>query len=157
MIALPQQWTTTAIGPVLCVVAGVFVMYMACITLKHLQRRRRWAAIGKDVVVLHVFPRGKLVPNMSNFGMKLETYLRMAQIPYECDFDEPFGPRHKTPWISLNGEEFGDSELIMEILNRKFNKDFNRHLKPEDQAISRAFQIMTEDHLYWSVLNNSFS
>lgn len=45
--------------------------------------RRRWAAIGKDVVVLHVFPRGKLVPNMSNFGMKLETYLRMAQIPYE--------------------------------------------------------------------------
>ena len=37
----------------------------------------------KDVVILHQLPRGKLTQSVSPFSLKLETYLRMADIPYQ--------------------------------------------------------------------------
>ncbi len=36
-------------------------------------------------LVLHSFERGKTCPNISPFVLKLETYLRMAGIPYEVN------------------------------------------------------------------------
>ena len=47
------------------------------------QQRKKWAALPKDTVVLHQFPRGKITPSASPFCLKLETYLRMAGIQYE--------------------------------------------------------------------------
>lgn len=61
------------------------------------------------------------------------------------------GPKGKTPWITLNGEEIADSQLCLELLARKFHKDCSSHLSSEDQAIARAFHIMAEEHLYWWV------
>ena len=40
----------------------------------------------KDVVILHQFPRGRITPSISPFVMKLETYLRMADIKYVVQF-----------------------------------------------------------------------
>lgn len=37
----------------------------------------------KDVVILHQFPRGLNLPSISPFALKLETYLRMAEINYQ--------------------------------------------------------------------------
>jgi len=65
------------------------------------------------------------------------------------DFSEPFGPKGKMPWITLNGEHIADSQICLELLARKFNKDFSSHLTPEEQAVGRAMQIMTEEHLLW--------
>ena len=45
--------------------------------------RKKWNAVGKNVVVLHQIQRGKHTPSISPFPLKLETYLRMANIPYE--------------------------------------------------------------------------
>jgi hypothetical protein len=43
------------------------------------------AAVGNDLVVLHQLKRGKLTPCISPFALKLETYLRMAGIPYQVN------------------------------------------------------------------------
>lgn len=59
------------------------------------------------------------------------------------------GPKGKTPWITLNGEEIADSQLCLELLARKFYKNHSSHLSPGEQAIARSFQIMAEEHLYW--------
>ena len=132
----------------------------------------KWAKIGKDKVVLHQFSRGGVAPSPSPFPLKLETYLRMANIPYEvfsffqfrfiqnivysfcvqCDFEEPFGPKGKTPWITINGQEIADSQLCLEFLAETFQKDFSSHLSPLEQATARAYQIMCEEHLFWQVL-----
>ncbi len=48
--------------------------------------RAKWAAYGKDVVVVHSIERSKFTPNISPFPMKLETWLRMAEIPYKVNF-----------------------------------------------------------------------
>lgn len=45
--------------------------------------RKRWNNAGKDVVVLHIFQRGKYCPNLSPYVIKLEMYLRMADIQYQ--------------------------------------------------------------------------
>jgi len=60
-----------------------FTVFYVCENTEILPWRRKWAAAGKDVVILHQFPRGEFVPNMSPFALKLETYLRMSGIPYE--------------------------------------------------------------------------
>ena len=67
----------------------------------------------------------------------------------QSDFDETLGSKQKTPWISLNGEEIPDSQICMELLGRKFRKDFSSHLSPEEQATAYAFQMMMEEHFYW--------
>lgn len=111
--------------------------------------RKKWNAAGKDVVVLHQVKRAKFTPSISPFPTKLETYLRLASIPYVNDFEVPISPRGKTPWITLNGEDFSDSQLCVEMLSTKFRKDLGSHLSDEERAVARAFQIMMEDHFYW--------
>ncbi|XP_071545471.1 failed axon connections homolog [Panulirus ornatus] len=112
-----------------------------------------WAKAGKDMVVLHCLPRGRITPHLSPFVMKLETYLRLAKIPYKLDFTEPFGPKGKSPWITFNGEEIGDSQLVMEHLGRQYKKDFSSKLTEEQKAVARAFYILMDEHLCWSDMN----
>eukprot|EP00094_Tigriopus_californicus_P000121 TCALIF_00118-PA protein Name:"Similar to faxc Failed axon connections homolog (Xenopus tropicalis)" AED:0.20 eAED:0.20 QI:0/0/0/0.66/1/1/3/0/323 len=89
---------------------------------KHAQAQ--WAQEDPDVVILHQFPRPKACLSASPFPIKLETYLRIAEIKYINDFEFPYHPQtHKSPWITINGEHFADSQLCIETLNRKFNKD----------------------------------
>ncbi|CAC5358795.1 unnamed protein product [Mytilus coruscus] len=38
-----------------------------------------------DTVILHQIGRGPYAPSMTPYAIKLETYLRMANIPYEVD------------------------------------------------------------------------
>ncbi|XP_076047867.1 failed axon connections homolog isoform X2 [Oratosquilla oratoria] len=115
-------------------------------------RRKKWNSAEKDLVILHTIPRGRYCPNLSPFVVKLETYLRMADIKYEIDCEEPMGPKGKLPWITLNGKEMADSQLIMEELGVKYGKDFSSNLTKEQNAVSRAFLIMVDEHLYWGLL-----
>ncbi|KAF0308206.1 Failed axon connections [Amphibalanus amphitrite] len=110
------------------------------------QRRQRWSQAGKDVVVLHQFERGTNMPNLSPFALKLETFLRMANIQYVVDADEPQGARGKCPWITINGEELSDSELIMDYLTKHFNNPIPEQLTPAQHGVGRAVQVMLDEH-----------
>jgi len=78
----------------------------------------KWNDTPKDVVIFHGFARGKKGPSGSPFVIKLEMFLRMAKIPYKFDGTDPFGPKGKTPWISINGKHIGDSQLALEYLKK---------------------------------------
>ncbi|XP_042867422.1 failed axon connections homolog [Penaeus japonicus] len=110
-------------------------------------RRKRWAAVGKDIVIVHGLPKGHRTPNPSPLTLTLETYLRLAKIPYQMDYEEPFGPMGKSPWITLNGEEMGDSQMIIKMLGRRFGNDFSAKLTPEQQGAARAFHMMVTEYL----------
>ena len=47
--------------------------------------KEEWKKAEKDVVILHAFERGRFCPNLSPFPIKLETFLRMADINYEYE------------------------------------------------------------------------
>ena len=57
--------------------------------------REKWNKLDKNTVVLHHYARAKLIPDGSPFGLKMETYLRMADIKYENDFKYPSSPKGK--------------------------------------------------------------
>ena len=115
------------------------------------QRRQRWSQAGKDVVVLHQFMRGTNMPNLSPFALKLETFLRMANIKYVVDTEEPQGAKSKCPWITINGVELSDSELIIDYLTAYFKKPIKEELTPSQHAIGRAVQVMLDEHTIHAV------
>ncbi|XP_037798937.1 failed axon connections homolog [Penaeus monodon] len=117
--------------------------------MKKQERRKNWNNAGKDVVVLHIPSRGFYCPSLSPFVVKLETYIRMAEIPHVIDHEEPMGPKGKTPWITLNGEDMGDSQMIIEKLAAKFGKEFDAHLSQEEKAVAHSLRIMVDEYFVW--------
>ncbi len=116
--------------------------------------RAKWANAGKDVVILHMLPRGKLSPNISPYPVKLETFLRMAEIKFETDFDMPMSSKGKSPWITFNGEDIADSQFSIErILKDLPEANLDAHLSAEEKAVARAFRSLCEDNLYFCVLS----
>ncbi|KAL7633402.1 UNVERIFIED_CONTAM: hypothetical protein RMT77_016273 [Armadillidium vulgare] len=119
--------------------------------LKRKKQRKEWNSAGENVVVLHGFSRATSCPNLSPFVLKLETYMRMSDIQYKVDEKNPIGPKGKCPWITFNGKDYADSQLIMEFLGEKLKKNFSSHLNEEQKAVARAMLIMTEEHILWGL------
>eukprot|EP00095_Tigriopus_kingsejongensis_P003458 snap_masked-scaffold13_size735724-processed-gene-2.14 protein:Tk03458 transcript:snap_masked-scaffold13_size735724-processed-gene-2.14-mRNA-1 annotation:"gst-n-metaxin-like protein" len=111
--------------------------------------RNQWNRQGKDVVILHQFPRARFCPSPSPFPLKLETYLRMTDIKYVNDFEEYMSDKQKCPWITINGKDVADSQLAIDYLNHHFDCSPSKVYKDCDRALGQAFRIMLEEHFYW--------
>ncbi|KHJ95993.1 hypothetical protein OESDEN_04052 [Oesophagostomum dentatum] len=67
------------------------------------------------VVYLYQFPRTKIIPSPSAPCLKVETWLRMAEIPYE-NIPCLLSPRSKEgtlPFVEYEGVEYPDSSFII--------------------------------------------
>jgi len=90
------------------------------------------------------------LPNPSAFCVKLETYLRMAEIPYETALGDPRqAPKGKVPWIEDDGQILGDSSLIIDYLKQRHGDPLDGRLTPREQAQGHAIQKMVEENLYF--------
>jgi len=104
----------------------------------------------KSKVILHGPPRMDNCLNNSPFVIKLETYLKMAKIPYEFDPVHSYGPKRKTPWISYKSVHMGDSNLIIKHLNKEFNIDFNKgKYSKTELAAAHGIRSIFDDHYFW--------
>ena len=108
----------------------------------------KWNAVGKDIVILHQIQRARYCPNGSPYPIKLETFLRMHDIKYVVDYEEPMSPKGKTPWITINGKNIADTQLCIEYLSKKFDIDPFPGLTEKEIAISRGLRFMIEQDLY---------
>ncbi|CAK9812047.1 Failed axon connections [Anthophora quadrimaculata] len=107
----------------------------------------------KDVVYLYQFSRIPLLPSISPYCLKVETWLRLNGIKYE-NVDHKIKFRSKKgalPFIELNGEEIADSTIILRELSQKFGKDLDAGLTSEQRNVSHAMISMIENHLVWVV------
>jgi len=123
-------------------------LYQAFLT----KRSHNGEVYPADTVVLQQVPRGTRAPSRSPFPLKLETYLRLAQIPYQNAFSFKMSSKGKTPWMSYNGEEIADSELCIRYLNDKLGVDLDRGLTLEQKAVARAIQVLVNEHLQWTLV-----
>jgi glutathione S-transferase len=107
------------------------------------------------VIKLHQFAPAFGLPNASPFCMKLETYLRMAGLPYEPvnSGDVMKAPKRKLPYIDDDGTIVSDTSFIIEYLKRKYGDPLDAALSPRDRAIATAFQRLLEENLYWAVVH----
>lgn len=107
----------------------------------------------KDIIYLYQFSRTPLLPSLSPYCLKVETWLRLAGLKYE-NVDHKMKHRSKKgqlPFIELNGEEIADSAIIIKELTTKFEKDLDSNLTQEQRNISHAIISMIENHLIWVI------
>ena len=92
------------------------------------------------------------LPNPSPFCLKLETYLRMANIPYELasHADVRKAPKKKLPYIEHEGRVIADSHFIIAYLEKTFNQPVDGHLNVQQRARALAIRHLIEDSLYWA-------
>uniref|UniRef100_A0A8C8H1E3 Failed axon connections homolog n=1 Tax=Oncorhynchus tshawytscha TaxID=74940 RepID=A0A8C8H1E3_ONCTS len=107
---------------------------------------------SKDAIILHQFSRPKSgVPSLSPFCLKIETYLRMVDLPYQNYFDGKLSPQGKMPWIEYNQEQVSGTEFIIDFLEEKLGVSLNKNLSSQEKAVSRAVTKMVEEHFYWTL------
>jgi len=104
----------------------------------------------ENMVYLYQFPRTPHIPNLSPYCLKLETWLRMAQIPYEiCEtVKAASGPEGTLPFIELNGKQISDSDITIRELTHTFSKEgLESAMDDRQSGIARAVERMVEDSM----------
>ena len=94
------------------------------------------------------------LPSLSPFCAKLECYLRMADIAYKpASFGRGESPKGKMPYVKIGGRILGDSQLIIEELERRLaaegKRPLDQGLSPRDAAIGRMVRRTLEEATYF--------
>jgi glutathione S-transferase len=97
---------------------------------------------------LFQFPRMFAIPNLSPFCSKMETWLRIAGIPYQVvDTPDPRrGPRGKLPFIEDGGVRIADSSVIIDHLKSTRGIDPDASLDDRQRAVALVVQRTLEEH-----------
>lgn len=105
----------------------------------------------KDIIYLYQFSRTPIIPSISPYCLKVETWLRLNDIKYEnVDHKSKFrSKKGQLPFIELDGKQIADSAIIIKELSQKFKKDLDVNLTNEQRIISHAMISMIENHLLW--------
>ena len=136
-------------------VVGLTIVFLKCYFKRRALKKKQ--NYPKDVVIVHQFPRNPKIPSPSPFCLKLETWLRMADIKYQNDFTMlGRSAKGKVPWITLNEEDVSDSHFCIEFLAKKYNKDLSKDLQPVEKSMARALFKMTEESLFWCMIIHRF-
>lgn len=71
---------------------------------------------------------------------------------FQVDSKSPYGPKGKCPWITINGEDIGDSEFVLDNLTQRFNVNLESHLTTKQVANLEAVRVLADEHFFWCVL-----
>lgn len=105
-----------------------------------------------SVIELHEFAPAWGI-NPSPFCLKVETYLRLAGLPFRSVPSAPFtAPKRKLPYIVDQGRRIPDSGQIIAYLKATYGDPLDRGLSPEQQALGHLIRRTCEDSLYFALL-----
>ncbi|WKX88240.1 hypothetical protein Q1695_008125 [Nippostrongylus brasiliensis] len=114
--------------------------------------KRDWE---KDHVYLVQFPRAGCIPSPSPFALKLETWLRMTDVPYTNISNEftKMSNKGQIPFVEVNGRQVADSNFIIDHLIDVFDKkNVDDRLTPMEKSYARAYHALIEDSLRWVLI-----
>lgn len=108
------------------------------------------AALGPITVHSFAPAWGIPVPTCSPFGLKLITWLKMYGVPHTMVVanDPRKGPKGKCPWVEFDGVTMGDSELILERLKTRVDRDLDSNLTAEQKAVALSVRRMLDEHYH---------
>lgn len=113
------------------------------------------------MINLYQFEPAFGLPNASPFCMKLETYLRMAGLPFavpQVSLGElRRAPKGKMPYIEDNGRTIADTSFIIDYLKATYGDQLDAWLTPQQAAVALAFQRLLEENLYWAVVHTRWT
>ena len=103
------------------------------------------------MITLVTLPPAFGMRNVSPFCLKAEMALKHLDIEFDMqtEGDPRKTPKGKLPYLIIDGEQLGDSELIFEYLDDITQGKLYGKMTPEEKAKGWAFARLAEDHLYW--------
>lgn len=105
------------------------------------------------MITLYTAPSFEELPSISPPCLELETWLRMANLPYEKVnvTAETFAiaPKGKVPFIDYQGKLIGDAFLIIEMFKHTAGIDLDASLTPVERSLSLAFRRLIKENIYW--------
>ncbi len=106
------------------------------------------------MIQLHQYPCCWDATGISPFCMKLETYMRMAQIPFECHrmAHQTKIPLQKLSYIQDGNIILNDSKVIIKYLKEKYGDPLDEDLNAKQLGTGHALERMLENHLYWAIV-----
>ncbi|XP_078383175.1 failed axon connections homolog [Oculina patagonica] len=133
-------------------IAAVLFLVVYLLVKRFTKEKKNKRPAKPGTVVLHQPGPFEVVPSASPPCLKLETFLRMAKIPYENDYGMKFSKKGKIPWIEFNEQEIADSNFCIEFLKKVFQVDIDSHLSATEKAIAHSVRTMLEENTYWTML-----
>ena len=108
------------------------------------------------MIKLYQFAPAFGLANASPFCMKLETYLRMAALPFEIPCATlshlQKAPMGKMPYIEDEGRTLADTTFIIDYLKTRYGDPLDGWMDATQRAVALAFQRLLEENLYWAVV-----
>ena len=90
---------------------------------------------------------------VSQFVLKMDTYLRMAELPFQTtSLQLKFGelaPKGKLPYIEHDGVKLADSGFIIDYLKSKLGDKHDAGLSATERATAHCIRRVCEENLVW--------
>lgn len=91
--------------------------------------------------------------DLSPFVIKLESFLRATDIPYEYVTNGPASSHGKKPWIWYKGQQIDDSQKCIEFLTKTFGIDLDENLTAMQKSQSTLVRKTVEHSMYFQLLS----
>ncbi|STY31039.1 Uncharacterised protein [Legionella wadsworthii] len=102
------------------------------------------------MIILYSYPELFGLPDNNPFGLKVDTFLRLAKIEYQHEhiINTENAPRGQLPYLNDNNVIISDSNLILQHLSQKY-VNLDEDLTKEQKNIHFLITRMLDNHLYW--------
>ena len=109
------------------------------------------------MITLYTFGPMFGLPDASPFVTKALVMMKMSGLPFKIEAGSKAlnkAPKGKLPFINDDGAIIADSTLIRFHLEEKHKVDLDKGLTPEQRGVGWAFEKMSEEHLYWAIVDS---
>ncbi|STX29005.1 Uncharacterised protein [Legionella beliardensis] len=102
------------------------------------------------MLTLYSYPELFGLPDNNPFGLKVDTFLRLAKINYNHEHivDTKNAPRGQLPYIKDNEQIITDSNKIIHYLSEHY-KNLDTDLTAAQKNLHFLVTSMLDNHLYW--------
>lgn len=102
------------------------------------------------MIILYSYPGLFGLPDNNPFGLKVDTFLRLAKIDYQHEhiINTENAPRGQLPYLNDDNVIISDSNLILQHLSQKY-VNLDEDLTEEQNNIHFLMTRMLDNHLYW--------
>lgn len=106
--------------------------------------------MGDADLEVFVFAPAWGLPSSGPFACKLLAWLRLHGIAHQVvvEDDSRKGPKGKNPWVRLDGELLGDSELVIEALAARHGIELGVGLDARSRGLALGLRRLAEEHLH---------
>jgi len=103
------------------------------------------------MVILYSYPQLFGLPDNNPFGLKVDSFLRLAQIPYHHEhiLDTKNAPRGQLPYLADGEVSVTESNQIIRYLIKKYKITLDDDLTDEQRELHFLITRMLDNHLYW--------